>query len=33
MVIVSALAWGVMRSQETTSGEAFVSSNDSVRLD
>ncbi len=33
MVIVSGLAWIVMGSQATTSSEAFVSSNNSVRLD
>lgn len=33
MVVVSGIAWIVMESQATTSGEAFVSSNNSVRLD
>ncbi len=32
MVAVSAIAWVVTGTQETSSGEAFVSSNNSVRL-
>lgn len=33
MVVVSVGAWAVMGTQATTSGEAFVSKNNSVRLD
>jgi len=33
MIIISAISWVVMGTQSTTSGEAFVSQNDSVRLD
>lgn len=33
MVIISAVSWIVMGTQSTSSGEAFVSQNNSVRLD
>lgn len=33
MFIISAVAWAVMGTQAETSGEAFVSQNNSVRLD
>jgi len=33
MILVSGVAWSVMQSQKTSSGEAFVSENNSVRLD
>lgn len=33
MIVVSAGAWLVMDNQATSSGEAFVSANNSVRLD
>lgn len=33
MVFVSVIAWIVTGTQETTTGEAYVSSNNSVRLD
>jgi len=33
MVFVSVVAWAVLGTQVTTSGEAFVSNNSSVRLD
>ena len=32
MIVVSGVAWVVTGTQETSSGEAFVSSNNSVRL-
>tara|TARA_R110002126_G_scaffold291729_1_gene456073 strand:- start:56722 stop:56856 length:135 start_codon:yes stop_codon:yes gene_type:complete len=33
MVVVSVIAWGVLGTQRQSSGDAFVSSNHSVRLD
>ena len=33
MLIISAASWLVMGTQTTTSGDAFVSQNNSVRLD
>lgn len=33
MLVISFASWVVMGTQETSSGEAFVSQNNSVRLD
>ncbi|MDF1776847.1 MAG: hypothetical protein P1V13_12500 [Rhizobiaceae bacterium] len=33
MVVVSVIAWGILGTQRQSSGDAFVSSNHSVRLD
>lgn len=33
MLVVSVIAWGVLGTQRQSSGDAFVSSNHSVRLD
>ena len=33
MVVVAGLAWVILGTQSVTSGESFLSSNDSVRLD
>ncbi len=33
MAIVSTIAWAIVGTQTQTSGEAFVSQNNSVRLD
>jgi len=33
MVVISVVAWAVMGTQATTSGEQFTSENNSVRLD
>jgi len=33
MVVVSVIAWGILGTQKESTGQAFVSSNHSVRLD